>query len=88
MNAFSHRILTEDINRNEVIEIVAKYFDSFTVTLTWGYWKGKAEPALSIEVIGGSFTDVLSAARQIREANSQECVLVFSVSGKQTMVIA
>lgn len=85
-NVFSHRILTEDINRSDVIGIVAKHFDAFTVTLTWGYWKGKAEPALDIELIGAAYADARRVALEIKDANKQESVLLFSVQGKSILV--
>lgn len=88
MQTYSHRILTEDINRNEVIEILSKYFDSFTVQQTRGFWKGAAEGSLSIELIGAAYADVRRASEEIRIANNQEAVLIFSVTGKSTLIVA
>lgn len=86
--SYSHRILTEDVNYNLVVDILSKYFDSFTIQQSRGYWKGSAEASLVIEVIGGAYGDVRKASEEIRVANNQEAVLIFSVTGKSTLIIA
>ena len=83
---FSHRILTADINRDTVLSILSKYFDGFTVYPTLGYWKGIPEHSLVVEMIGSSYTDVLDAAQEIKAANNQDAVIVFSVQGKSVTV--
>ena len=85
---FSHRILTEDRNRDAVISILSKYFESFSLVPQLGYWKGQSEPSIAIEIIGAAYADVLRACREIREVNNQEAVLIFSVTGKSTLVNA
>ena len=85
-NTFSHRILTEDKNRDAVISILSKYFESFTLVPQLGYWKGNAEPSIAIEIIGAAYADVLKACKEIREANNQEAVLIFSVTGKSSVI--
>ena len=88
MHNVSHRILTEDINRPLIVDILTKYFDSFTIVPQVGYWKGQAERSLSIELIGASEKDVLRASEEIRIANSQEAIIVFSITGKSRLLIA
>jgi hypothetical protein len=85
-NSFSHRILMEDRNRDAVISILIKYFDSFILVPQLGYWKGQEEPSISIEIIGAAYADVLKACKEIREANNQEAVLIFSVTGKTSVI--
>jgi hypothetical protein len=87
-STYSHRILTEDVNRQAIIEILSKYFESFNVAETTGYWKGKAEKSLSIELIGSAYADVRRASEEIRIANNQEAILIFSVTGKSSLIIA
>ena len=88
MHNVSHRILTEDIDRPLIVDILTKYFDSFTIVPQVGYWKGNAEKSLSIELIGASEKNVLRASEEIRIANSQEAIIVFSITGKSRLVIA
>ena len=85
---YSHRILTEDVNRQLVIDILSKYFDSFSIVPQVGYWKGQEERSLSIEIIGASEKTVLRASEEIRVANAQEAVMVFSITGKSRLLIA
>jgi hypothetical protein len=44
------RLLTEDVNRNAIVAIVSRYFDSFTLFSAVGYWQGKSEQSLCIEI--------------------------------------
>ena len=88
MHNVSHRILTEDIDRSLIVDILTKYFDSFSIVPQVGYWKGKEEKSLSIELIGASEKTVLRASEEIRIANSQEAIIVFSVNGKSRLLIA
>jgi hypothetical protein len=88
MHNVSHRILTEDIDRPLIVDILTKYFDSFTIVPQVGYFQGKEEKSLSIELIGASERDVLRASEEIRIANSQEAIIVFSVNGKSRLLIA
>lgn len=73
-----YRIYTEDINRNEVLEIVAKYFDAFTVIPCKGAWKGAHESSLIIEIIDSDVIapKVIYCAETIKYTNKQESVLI------------
>ena len=72
-----YRIYTEDMNRPEVVKVVSKYFDSFTVIPTLGYWKGIEEHSLIIEVIGlNQLIRVKQVAIDIKALNKQAAVLV------------
>lgn len=84
--SFSHRIMTEDINRENILAIADKHFDCYTWTAHNGRYKGKHEASLTIEVIGGSYADALRVAEEIKVANHQDSVLIFSVNGKSTSI--
>jgi hypothetical protein len=73
-----YRIYTEDVNRNEILEIVSKYFDAFTFIMARGAWKGKHESSLIIEIISNPLQSPLirDVARAIKIANRQQAVLV------------
>jgi hypothetical protein len=71
-----YRIATE--HKDNLPDIVARYFESFYLTTGVGYWKGQAEVGATIEVIG---TDKDRAtigrlAHVIRLENDQEAVYV------------
>ncbi len=73
-----YRIHTEDKNKQDVLDMVAEVFDGFTVIEATGYWKGKREKSLIIEIDtpADRARDVLGLAARIRDYNAQEAVLV------------
>lgn len=81
-----YRIYTEDINREDTIKLVSKWFDGFTVYQAMGYWQGKAESSLIFEVIAcqENFTSpvydyairVQTVCKLIAEQNKQADVMV------------
>ena len=77
-----YRIYTEDVDRNAVIRTVAKQFESFTLHETVGYYRGKAEDSIVIEIAGAKEASVKSLAKKIRQLTSQKSVLVMSLSGQ------
>ena len=73
-----YRILTEDKDREKVIQLVSEVSGGFTLIEAQGYWKGVAEKSIVIEIDNDDITDVdiKELAEKIRHANNQECVLV------------
>ncbi len=76
---YRYRIYTEDKNPATVQQIVAEYFDGFTVFFGAGIWKGKSENNLTIEIICcepiGDVT-IPTICKRINQLNSQDCCLV------------
>jgi len=72
----TYRIYTE--RKPNVGEIVSQYFDGFTLIPTEGYWKGKREESVIVEVIasGPMRQKVREMAETLKEINGQESVLV------------
>lgn len=74
-----YRIYTEDRNRSSVIfPIVDDLFSGFTIYGGVGYWRGRSEACLIIEIIAEKSreNDVREIARLIREHNAQESVAI------------
>lgn len=74
-----YRILTEDKNRDRVINYVSKYFKGFTVFTALGYWQGKQEPSLIIEIesdLQYARDMVIDVCEHINHENNQECCLM------------
>lgn len=73
-----YRICTENKNREQVEQAIGVLFDGFTVFEASGYWQGKRELSLVIEIIGESDDSrhIEMVATTIRDFNKQECVLV------------
>ena len=73
-----YRILTENLNRDKVADIVARHFAGFTIIAGDGHWKGGSEKSVTIEVIAER--DVLETirfiAQEIKTLNKQEAVII------------
>ena len=71
-----YRIYTE--NRSNLPELVSAKFESFTITPTIGYWKGKGESSAVIDILADAHdhAKVKNLARDIQRANEQESVLI------------
>ena len=74
------RILTEDKNRETVVDLCNRVYDGYTLIQGQGTWKGVHEPTLVIEVaVEDTPTERATAtmlARRIKVANEQEAVLI------------
>jgi hypothetical protein len=73
-----HRLYTEDIGRKSIIRAVAKVFENFTLQPTTGFYRGRPETSIIIEIIGGEERQIKSLAARIREINGQKSVLILS----------
>jgi hypothetical protein len=73
-----YRIFTENKNLKTVEKLVSKYFDGFTILKSTGYWRLQREHGLVIEVTDPTIkkTTIDKLAREIRDVNAQETVLV------------
>lgn len=75
-----YRIYTEDKNEQLIIELCNEYFDAYTLYYTVGYWKGKRELSLVIEIITEDmpqkYGKVQGLANEIKILNNQEAVLI------------
>ena len=83
-----YRIITENVNKQGIIEIITKYIDGFTLIDAQGYWRGKPEDALIIEievVLTGQST-IYSLAKDIKKLNNQESVLIQKIETKSHFI--
>mgnify|MGYP001598676099 FL=1 len=73
-----YRICTEDINRRQLTNLINRHFDGYTLYTVEGRWKGKAEDALVIEIVGdlADRAPVHILAHEIKALNEQESVLI------------
>ena len=64
----------EAVDKDSVLEQVAKEFESFTALETTGYYRGKPHPSLVIEIAGAGSSAVEKLARELAERFDQEAV--------------
>jgi hypothetical protein len=76
-----HRIYTENKNQGEIVRLASASFESFTVQPTAGYYRGKRERSVVLEVIGARQRAVHALAERIRRMNGQKSVLILRIRG-------
>lgn len=81
-----YRIVTENINKARIIELITKYFDGFTLIEGQGYWRGKSEKTLIIEIMTTGCISVKRLTSCIKVLNSQESVLIQIIEAKDYLV--
>lgn len=81
-----HRIYTEDVRRKAVVRAISAKFPSFTLQPITGYYRGKAEKSIVIEIAGASEAHITWLAEQVRKINRQASVLVITMNGKAKKV--
>lgn len=71
-------MITQDINRDAVEELVASKFDAFTLIPSVGYWKGVRENSVIVELqtTREQLDGIRDLARSIKQLNKQEAVLI------------
>ena len=76
-----HRIYTEKKNERQIIRLASARFESFTAQPTAGYYRGKREPSVVLEIIGARQRAVDELAESIRKMNGQKSVLILTTRG-------
>jgi hypothetical protein len=76
-----YRIYTEKKNLRAILRLAGKRFESFTLQPTAGYYKGKSEESIVIEIVGARERTVNALASAIRRMNGQKSVLVLKLRG-------
>ena len=79
MNIYKYTIYTEDINRQEILRLLNYYgYVSFNISERLGYWQGKSEKSIAIEIIGGTDRDISikDLVTAIKKINRQESILL------------
>jgi hypothetical protein len=70
-----HRLYTEKKNRAAIVRLIGEQFESFTLQPVSGYYRGKPEQAIVIEIVSASISDVRKIAEKIKTMNGQKSIL-------------
>lgn len=81
-----YRIMTEDKNRQGIIDTISVFFDGFSIHSQLGYWRGQAEKSLCIDIITPEADKVKRVASIIQQLNHQESVLVETIANNTELV--
>jgi hypothetical protein len=72
-----HRLYTEKKNQAAIVRLIGKEFESFTLQPVTGYYRGKPEQAVVIEIVGASVSAVRKIVDKIKKMNGQKSILTF-----------
>ena len=83
-----YRIYTENKNQQAIEKIVSKAFEGFTIFKAKGFWRLQAEKSLIIEIESPTIDReaVNKIAKDIKESNKQESVLVQEIKNNNWLV--
>ena len=85
-----HRIYTEDINQENIKKIVNEYYPGYTLLVGTGYWQGKPEDCLIIEIVTDDIDihkyNIKAIAAEIKQINKQDSVLIQSLHNTQELI--
>ena len=82
------RPFTESTQRRRtaaIVRLTGKRFENFTLQPTAGYYKGKVEKSIVIEIAGAAERDVKNLAVEVQKMNGQKSVLVTRMRGVVTV---
>ena len=77
-----YRVYTEEKNKRNIVRLAAQQFESFTLQPTLGYYHGRSEKSIVVEVIGASERSVTRFASRIQKMNGQKTVLLMKINGR------
>lgn len=81
-----YRVYTEDIARDKIVAAFAASFDAFTVFTGAGYWKGKPEECLIIEVVTSDSITLRKVCEWVKWYNKQEAVLIVAIQETSELI--
>ena len=70
-----HRLYTEKKNKAAILRLIAEQFESFTLQPVTGYYRGKPEPAIVVEIVGASAPAMRKLAEKVKRMNGQKSIL-------------
>jgi hypothetical protein len=77
-----YRIYTEEKNKRAIVDLIGKQFESFTLQPTLGFYRGKAEKSMVIEIVGSTAVKIKRMAERIRKMNGQQSVLILQIESR------
>ena len=81
-----YRLYTEDKNRDKLIGLISESFQGFTIIEALGYWEGKPEKSLIIEIAMANDWSIKELTADICKMNEQTCVLVSKIETENSLI--
>ena len=83
-----YRLYTEDIHRDTIINLVSSHYNSFALFTGLGYWQGKPEQCLVIEIVADSseMSTIEDMLNNLKVLCGQDCVLLVAIPCESKLV--
>jgi tRNA(Glu) U13 pseudouridine synthase TruD len=76
---------TKKVETKKAVGIISKKFEGFTVSKSLGYWQGKAEKSIIVEIETNNKKQIMATALELCKALKQQAVGLATV-GKMGFV--
>jgi hypothetical protein len=77
---------THKLEKSRAIELTSTYFDGFSVSQILGYWQGKAEKTLLIEIETLEKSKIIDLAKTLADQLQQQAIGVIETSEKMDFI--
>jgi len=84
-----YRIFTERKNVKFITQLISEHYQGFTIFNTIGYWQGKHEKSLCIEIMSNNPADrhkLTKICKSINGYNKQDCCLLQIIECKSEFI--
>lgn len=81
-----HRIYTEKKNEKRIVDVIASEFESFTLQPVKGYYQGRAEQSIVVEIVGAKAPAIRALAGKIKRMNGQKSILIIHHRAETTAI--
>lgn len=85
-----YRLFTENKNHDIITKLANKYYEGYTLMQVSGYWQGKPEKSLLLEVVAKQSELEIDKfehlAKQIKKENKQDAVLIETIPNSSKLI--
>ena len=84
-----YRLHTENKHKKFIEQLVSEHFAGFSIYMQTGYWQGKREKSLCIEIVSDSPAAALKInkiCKAICGYNKQDCVLIQTIPAEIKLI--
>ena len=84
-----YRIHTQNKRKKFIEQLVSEHFEGFSMYIQTGYWRGKREKSLCVEIVCDSPAAALKINKMCKAIcgyNKQDCVLVQTIPAEIKLI--
>jgi hypothetical protein len=81
-----YRLYTEKKNQAAIVRLIGDQFESFTLQPVTGYYRGKPERSIVVEIVGAGPSAIRALAQKIKRMNGQKSILSIRFRGEANSI--